>query len=128
MRTDSGVRSVQIVEDAKGGITLFGFNADDACIVSAQGLQQGPVASLQASASSALMQGLPSWNTDEAKSAALYDLLTTLEEGWEVIAEHDGDHYVAYEEDMSEGARRLAGVRAMCWGSCISNRTATGSR
>lgn len=106
----SDVHSVQVIEDASGSITLFGFDVDDVCIVSAQGLEQGPPASLRATVNQALGRGLPDWNTHAAQSAALYELLTSGEERCEVIAEHDGDQYFAYEEDMSNAARRLAGV------------------
>jgi hypothetical protein len=108
--TAGDVRSVQVVEDESGGITLFGFDGDEACIVSLQGLEQDPVASLLATVNAALTQGLPGWNTHAAQSAALYDLLTSREEGWEVVAEHDGDVYFAYEEDMSNAALRVAGA------------------
>ncbi|GAB4063132.1 hypothetical protein [Uliginosibacterium sediminicola] len=99
--------SVQVVETPLG-ITLFGFDDDEACVMSRQGLEDDAVGSLHATVEAAL-NGELACNTSAAESAALYDLLTAGEEGWEVIVEHDGDQFFAYEEDMGRVALRILG-------------------
>ncbi|GAA5172085.1 hypothetical protein GCM10025770_37810 [Viridibacterium curvum] len=106
----SRVVSAQVIETARA-ITLFGFDAEDRCVLACQGLIEEAPASLQRYVAS-VIEG---WcdegcETDPTRAAALYDLLTGSEDSWEVIAEHDGEKLFLFEEDMSRASRRFAGV------------------
>lgn len=106
----SRVVSIQVVETPRA-ITLFGFDGEDRCVLACQGLHEEAPASLRRYVDSVIEGGCDEGcETDPTRAAALYDLLTAPEDGWEVIAEHDGKQFFLYEEDMSRLSRRIAGV------------------
>lgn len=103
----SAINSVQAVEDA-AGVHLFGFDAEEACVLALGPLREAVPASLQGLMRALLAGEMPA--TPEAQPDACYARVTDDSAEWAIIAEWDADGYRCYEQETGRAGRRLAGV------------------
>jgi len=103
------ISTVQAIEDISG-VHLYAFDAEENCVLALGELHAQPAASLPRLMLACLQGDAASIGTPAADPTQDYLQVTDESRRWEIIAEHDGERYAAYEADMGRAGLRLAGA------------------